>query len=290
MSDVRVFDEDHYQNLNSSRAVLLTQLLSKFREQIDLRTALDVGCGLGYFSEYLHSLGFQVTSVDGREENIVEARRRHPGVVFVTQNAEDLPVERMGTFDLVLCFGLFYHLENPFRMIRSLQKLTGAILLLEGMCVPSKQAVMYLLDEPTSHDQGFDNVAFYPSESCLVKMLYRAGFPFVYELDRLPSDERYTSTALRKRLRTFIVASKVKLTAENLNHAEEPTELAYEFGPWATPLSRLRDSGAAGRILVSAGIRLPRFLSRPWAEKRAIVSWYLRRFWNRVSVSGTRRT
>ena len=39
----------------------------------------------------------------------------------------------LGEFDLVLCFGLLYHLENPMRTIRHLRALTGQGLLLESM-------------------------------------------------------------------------------------------------------------------------------------------------------------
>jgi len=52
-------------------------------------------------------------------------------------------------------------------------------------------AAMELLDEGSSKDQGLDFVAFYPTEECLVKMLYRSGFPFVYLFQRLPEHALY---------------------------------------------------------------------------------------------------
>lgn len=291
MSAPLIFDKDHYLSLNSSRAKTLGDLLSQFRTQLNLQTAIDIGCGVGFFSEFLRSNGLRVKGVDGRGENIQEARSRHPGIDFTAGDAENLPTEQMGKFDLVLCFGLLYHLENPFRAIRSLERLTEKVLFVEGMCIPGDQAVMELLEEPTSEDQGFHNVAFYPTEKCLIKMLHRAGFPFVYCLEKLPDDERYRTTLLRERLRCFLAASKLPLSSTNLKLVEDSTRFAYEFESWATRVARLRDStGPVGRLLVNAFVRVPRFLRRPWEEKREIMSWYLRRIWNRNSVDGTKGT
>jgi SAM-dependent methyltransferase len=43
---------------------------------------LDLGCGPGYWTAYLQSLGVEVTGVDMVPEFIAHARRTHPGVDF----------------------------------------------------------------------------------------------------------------------------------------------------------------------------------------------------------------
>src|SRR6266478_8055463 len=58
------FDGEHYQGLNSSRTPVISAVVSEVRRQFDLQTAVDVGCGVGYFSAFLRSLGFQVIAVD----------------------------------------------------------------------------------------------------------------------------------------------------------------------------------------------------------------------------------
>lgn len=284
MSAPRIFDAEHYENLNSSRAAVVSGLLKEIKEPLHLRNAADVGCGVGEFSKLLSDLGFRVIGVDGREENVAEARLRFRDITFRTRNAEDLSVTEMGTFDLVLCFGLLYHLENPFRAVRNLYDLSDKILLVESMCVPGGQSRMDLLDEGVGEDQGLNYVAFYPSEPCLIKMLYRAGFSFVYRLQRPPADERFIATLRRKRQRTFLVASKVALTASNLVLTSEPLRFATgSANPWETLLARLvLPEADLWRSIVSfVSVRLPRFLRRPWTEKREIVSWYMRRVRNR---------
>jgi hypothetical protein len=78
---------------------------------------------------------------------------------------------QLGWFDLVLCFGLLYHLENPLRAIRHLRGLTEKCLLLESMCLPEEKPSMLLREEPRQEDQSLTDVACYPSEGSLVKML-----------------------------------------------------------------------------------------------------------------------
>jgi SAM-dependent methyltransferase len=278
------FDSPEAQEFAGSRQAFTKSLLEALRRRTDLTTALDVGCGVGDFSKFLLDLGFRVVAVDGREENASEGKRRYPEITFITGDAEELRTAEMGTFDFVLCFGLLYHLENPFRALRKLHSLTDKVLLLESMCVPDTHSTMELLDEGIAENQGLNYIAYYPSESCLVKLLYRVGFPFVYRFKVLPTHELYVSSIWRKRKRTMLVASRTPLEAPNLSLAEEPVRKVTALtDPWTTTLGTVRDS--AEYLLTSlvdlVGTRIPRFLGRPWEEKREILSWYLRRVRNR---------
>jgi SAM-dependent methyltransferase len=234
------FDAPSAVELTLARQDLIRSFLEEIRTQAPLQSALDVGCGVGYLSKFLQDLGFQVVAMDGREANTVEARKRYPGITFLTTDAEKLTSE-VEPRDLVLCAGLLYHLENPFRVIRNLHSLTRQVLIVEGMCTPGPGATMELLDEGKSQDQGLDFVAFYPTEECLIKMLYRSGFPFVYLFRRLPNHVLYRESIRRKRERTMMVASKVPLSGGNLVQAQEPVRpVAGLFDPWTTSLMRAR--------------------------------------------------
>jgi SAM-dependent methyltransferase len=274
-----VFDQQHYELLNRARGDVVRSLLGELNSSLRLETAIDVGCGIGYFSGFLQSMGFDVTAVDGRADNAAEATRRIPFISFHVMNAEDPQLQSLGTFDLVLCFGLLYHLENPFLVIRQLQAMTRSLLLVEGMCVPGEQSTMELLDEGSIDDQGLNYVGFYPSEPCLIKMLYRAGYPFVFRLRQPPADFRFIGTRSRKRERTLLVASKVELTTPSLVLAKEPfRQAAGPANPWDRPLAR---SFSPKFMLNLLSVRVPRFLRRPWIEKREIIAWYAKRVRNR---------
>jgi SAM-dependent methyltransferase len=237
-----LFDNPVTRRFTEDRVEFITPLLRELRKTVGIDSAVDVGCGLGDISGFLSQFGIpRVVGIDGRSENLTEARKRHGGVVFQLADAEELPVERLGLFDLVLCFGLLYHLENPMRVIRKLHALTGKILMIESMCVPGDKPKLELLDECNGQNQGLNYLAFYPSEPCLVKMLTRAGFPFVYQFLELPRNSLYAETAQRKRLRTMMVASKVELSGANLRLVQDQARVATEFAdPWAKLSRRAR--------------------------------------------------
>ncbi len=243
MEKKSLFDRQWTRDFTTVRQSFVREFLANVQPQVGPGSALDVGCGVGDFSKFLSDLGFRVSAVDGREENVIEAKSRYREITYRAADVEDLPLAEMGTFDLVLCFGLLYHLENPFRAIRNLHSLTGRILLIETMRIPSSETTMELLDEGHAEDQSLNYVAFYPSEAALIKMLYRAGFSHVYRFVSLPVDELYAETIWRKRLRTLLAASRIPLTAVNLAPAEEPLrQVVGDNDPWTTKLSRFRDS------------------------------------------------
>lgn len=262
MEKESVFDVSIARQLNQARQSFIETFIGALRERTKLTSVLDVGCGVGYFSEFLARMHFQVLALDGREENVTEASNRHPGIRFLVQDVEDKSIAELGAFDLVLCLGLLYHLENPFRAIRNLFSVTGKVLLVESMYVPGAQPMMDLLDEAAAPNQGMNYVAFYPSELCLIKMLYRSGFQFVYRFAQLPPGEQYRATRYRKQSRTFLVGSKISLDVSNLVLAPEPFRPHYgDTDPWSTRLARAREYCAARilnlRVFVARLLRLP---------------------------------
>jgi SAM-dependent methyltransferase len=217
-----VFDLPLQSEAREAKIEFLRRVFAPWKSELHLCTALDLGCGVGHFSKMLQDLGLQVTAVDARAENIAEARSRHPGIDFHVADAEDASLTTLGTFDLVLCIGLLYHLENPLRAVRNLRALTGKLLLLENMSVPDEQPFFFLLDEPEGEDQSLGAVSCYPSEGAMIKMSYRAGFPHVYRFRELPDHEDFRTTVGRTRARTVIAASVPELNSPLLSVASEP--------------------------------------------------------------------
>ena len=251
-----VFDLEESVRFVEARSVFLRGFMATFREPLQLRTALDVGCGVGYFSRLLQEMGFEVSAFDGRQGNVEEARRRHPGVRFFAADVEELNAEQIGTFDFVLCLGLLYHLENPLRAMRRLRAMTGKLLLIETVCAPEQAPMLYLRDEPAFEDQALNAVACYPSEGALVKMAYRAGFPAVYRTARLPEHEDFQGRLGRKPRRTIIVAPVSPIQDSSLVLADEP---AGRADLWSTDPTGLTGMGR----------RLRRFMKHPWVDKWA---------------------
>jgi FkbM family methyltransferase len=257
----RIFDQPHYELLNQSRGDFVRRVLPSLKRNLQLDTALDVGCGLGHFSNILLNMGFRTQAIDGRAANVEEAIRRYPEAAFSVGDIEDQRVAELGTVDLVFCFGLLYHLENPFRAIRNLKALTGKVLILESMIVPSEAPEMLLRDEASIEDQSLRNVAFYPTEACLVKMLYRAGYGAVYRTTELPDHPAFRQTRRTARSRTVLIGSLQPLALAGVQLCPEPSEVR---DPWVR--SWFRFEQAARRV---AG-----FLRKPWHQKSQAIGFH----------------
>jgi len=217
-----VFDREVQRRFRERRREFLERCLPDLSAGLGLETALDAGCGIGFFSGFLSSLGLVVTAFDAREENITEAKKRYLEVEFGVGNVEDLKIRELGQFDLVLCLGLLYHLENPFQAIRNLHALTRQILIIESVVTPSQSPVATLMSESRGEDQGLGYIAFVPSEACLIKMLCHAGFSEVYGTRELPDHEDFRRTFSHQRQRTILVASNARLQSALLRRVAEP--------------------------------------------------------------------
>ncbi|MFI5059278.1 MAG: FkbM family methyltransferase [Candidatus Acidiferrales bacterium] len=264
LSRESVFDSPDAIQIVEARQAAVRPLLTDLRQKLGIRTAVDVGCGVGRFSSFLQHLGFEVVGIDGREVNVAEARRRQAGVEFHHVNVEDESVLRLGSFDLVFCMGLLYHLENPLLAIRRLRALTQKGLLLESMCIPDDRSSLLLRTELPLENQSLTDMAFYPSEGCLVKMLYRAGFTAVYRLASLPDHDDFRETPEHLQRRTVLLASVIPLASSLLIPLSEPHETV---NPWQ------KTSGGVARF----SRRVKKFLSRSAGEKYLAVGQRMRR-------------
>jgi len=242
------FDQREYRKLNAARAETIRRVAGKLKAVLALASALDAGCGVGFFSKTLEECGLNVCGFDGREENIVEARKRFPHLPFETADIEERNILELGRFDFVLCCGLLYHLENPLLAMRNLRALTEKCLLLESMCIPDEKPSMLLREEPRADDQSLTDVACYPSEGSLVKMLYRAGFAAVYRVAPLPEHDDFRDTAEHTRKRTVLLASGAPIDVAGLRLYPEPRE---ESDPWSKAAARPSVRQRIGRFLAS---------------------------------------
>jgi Methyltransferase domain len=226
------FDNSAARNLVHARIAFLDRLLMSW-PRAPIATALDAGAGVGYLASHLanrHKL--RVTALDVRNSNVDEARRRHREPQFVVGDVERASTLLLGEFDLVLAFGLVYHLENPARAVRHLAQMTRHLLIVESMIAPGKLPQAQLLDEFPGADQAVRYFAFHPTESGLVKLLYRAGMEHVYRANPSVDDPDFRGTLFKRRMRTLLVASRSPFELPALRAVQEPSyklDRAYSF-------------------------------------------------------------
>ena len=265
------FDQKEYRQLIEARGKTLKHAVRRLQPGVGLSNAVDAGCGAGFFSQSLADCGLNVCGFDARGENVAEARRRFPHIPFEQGDIEEQVILQLGRFDFVLCFGLLYHLENPLRAIRHLRGLTEKCLLLESMCLPEEKPSMLLREEPRQEDQSLTDVACYPSEGSLVKMLYRAGFAAVYRVISLPDHDDFRDTPGHARRRTVLLASVTAIDVGGFRLIPEPHEVS---DPWTKK--------TAGTATLPQRIR--RFLASPTRSKYITLANRARRFFPRMPI------
>ena len=265
------FDQRAALELVEARGETMRRLLDKLIPALRLATAIDSGCGVGFFSQMLSECGLQVRGFDGRSQNVAEARARFPEIRFDQGDVESASIRDCGVFDLVLCFGLLYHLENPLAAIRNLRALAGKCLLLESMCVPGEKTAALLREEPRLDNQSLTDVAFYPSEATLIKMLYRAGFHVVYRVVALPVHDDFRETATHERRRTMLLASHFPVDFAGLRLCPEMHETV---DPWSKVTT-----GPSGAVQ-----RARWFLKLSGREKYFTLAQRVRRVWPELKM------
>ena len=104
----------------------------------------------GYISNELSKLGADCTVYEGREENINIGKNKFPHIKFIKVDLENqIPIDK---FDIVLNFGVFYHLKNPENFLRKTLLLFNDMMLLDGNV--STNGSRYQMDNPDDYDQS----------------------------------------------------------------------------------------------------------------------------------------
>ena len=215
-----VFDDPGAEAINAARIAWISRL------DIDPRgkTLLDAGAGVGHFSRYYADRGAAVVAVEGRADNVTMLQARHPDVRAYVADVQTDDLLRFGTFDIVHCFGLLYHLDSPVTALRRLAAVCRGVLLIETIVCDSRKAVMLLEDEPSTVNQALAGLGCRPSPTFVAMALNRVGFAHVYGTTDPPRhpdfefDWRDNGDTTRDghNLRCVFVASREPLTDSQL--------------------------------------------------------------------------
>ena len=150
---------------------------------------LDIGCAEGFFSFEAERRGArEVIGIDSfpdsvRRFNIVKAARQSNANAFL-MNVYDLEPKRLGTFDLVLFYGVFYHLKHPQLALERIRSIcTGTLLfqtnVLDDPALADTPLARFYPHGMLSGTQGeyFDPTVFWLfNPTCCVAMLDHVGF------------------------------------------------------------------------------------------------------------------
>ena len=219
-SGVELFDTAEAASINRARL----EHLDSLGLPLDGRRVLDVGSGPAHLAQFFVSRGCEVVSTDAREENIERMNELYPRHAGYVADVEDTDFSSFGRFDVVFCYGLLYHLENPVRALRNIGAVCDDLLLLETMVCDFNEPILRLEDEYLSANQALHGIAHRPSPAWVGMALNRVGFRHVW-IAREPPDHpdylfewRNDATTSRDGhlLRAIFVASRRPLTNKHL--------------------------------------------------------------------------
>jgi FkbM family methyltransferase len=226
-----VFDAPDAQEINKARL----EHLASLEIPVEGKTVLDVGCGVGHLSGFFAERGARVVCVDARPENIARLHSLYPGREAYVANVEFDRLSELGRFEIVFCYGLLYHVENPIAALRNMASCCGELLLLETVVTDYPRPVFELVDEPpATKNQAVSGFGCRPSPAFVAMALSRMGFSFVYTSNTHPNhpdfDFEWTSDGEWSRdgklLRCILVASRTKLCNPHLTLLLEAPESA----------------------------------------------------------------
>lgn len=179
MSNVSSHNHNHYVDWRNARINKIEKIFgADFFRGKDI---LEVGAGKGVIGKYLHDQwGANVTFTEGRAELVEYIRQTNPGANVYQINHEQ-PWELAEKFDIIIHWGLLYHL---FRWRKDLLRIKshlreGGILFLESEVFDSDLDQEFNVNEDKQiDDQSLIGVGTRASALAIENELSKIGFTF----------------------------------------------------------------------------------------------------------------
>jgi len=123
-------NEDFYDHVRSKNPLVSYMLGSYFGtlerrlSALSVSNSVDVGCGKGYVTQYVHLLmGHMPLGIDCDDEKLVLAKKTYPHLRFEKGNGTRLHLED-NSFDLVIATEVLEHQDLPDNMLRELGRVS----------------------------------------------------------------------------------------------------------------------------------------------------------------------
>jgi tRNA (mo5U34)-methyltransferase len=153
------------------------------------KRVLDIGCAEGFFSFEAERRGArEVIGIDSfpdsiRRFNITKAARQSNATAFL-MSVYDLEPKRLGTFDIVLFYGVFYHLKHPQHALERIRTVCTGEILFQTLISeePALKGTPWARYYPYGMMSGANNELWDPTifwafnSECCIAMLDHVGF------------------------------------------------------------------------------------------------------------------
>jgi 2-polyprenyl-3-methyl-5-hydroxy-6-metoxy-1,4-benzoquinol methylase len=169
---------------HSWRATRINKLLEVYGvDWFAGKRLLELGCGHADLGAFFAEIGAKVLSVDGRKENVNFAKLKHRRMRNLQIEVADLDTEfpQFDHYDLVLHFGLLYHLSDVDSHLKQCWDLANEIMLETVVCdLIDPDYIVYFAGNRLINEESLSGVQNRPSPSYIERLACVAGF----EIDR----------------------------------------------------------------------------------------------------------
>lgn len=153
------------------------------------KRVLDLGCNAGFWSLSAAEAGCDfVLGVDGRQMHVDQSnfvfeakevdKERYD---FVVGNVLDMDLGQFGTFDVVLCLGLLYHVSKPMELIEQASSANADLLVIDSTLSRRRDSVFEVrrdrLDEP--RDAIDYELVLVPTKQAVLDLTEQFGYSAV---------------------------------------------------------------------------------------------------------------
>ena len=189
----RIGEEDYGGTFDAPNDPRLVQFWAEFPEA---RTILELGSLEGGHSIALaRKPGVtRVLGIEGRAANITRARvaqelLRAEKIEFLEANLEAIDLTKLGSFDVIFCSGLLYHLPEPWRLLEQLPRVAGGLFLWTHCAPETAGETAHGYRGQRCREGGPDEVlsglspdSFWPTLGSLCHMLTQSGYARIHLL------------------------------------------------------------------------------------------------------------
>lgn len=153
--------------------------LSSLHLDIQGKSVLEFGAGVGDLTGYFISRGCQVTSTDSRQDLVHVLSERYPTVKSQIFDLESNSTNELDINQIVFAYGILYHISNPKRAIALMSNLAAEMLILETVVSNDGDISNTTAENSGSYSQASSGYGSRPNRLELFLEL-KKHFEFVY--------------------------------------------------------------------------------------------------------------
>jgi tRNA (mo5U34)-methyltransferase len=221
-----IFKESHVKRHAQRKKLFFDPLVELFGGSLEGKRVLDLGCNAGFWALSAAQAGCDyVLGIDGRQMHVDQAnfvfeakevaRERFD---FFSGDLFETNLRRFGTFDVVLCLGLMYHISKHVELMEKISEVNSDVLVIDTTLSVANGSFLELRRESTKGfrmavDRG---LVMHPTKQAVRDLVEEFGYS-VSVLEPLFRNEmgelEWMGRAFRNgRRKAFICAKKTDLS------------------------------------------------------------------------------